>query len=192
MRAHVLAADSPESAKCTPEAKIRDHDGLGTTPSASKRPDAFAELSRLFLAALLALARTGEADQACRLGAAAWSAIRHDHPREADRLTAALHALVRSLRDGQPFNKETTMTNQQILDVRARIPAERHRAIFETYGRLARGEAFILVNDHDPKPLYYQFDAEHHGEFSWRYLEQGPETWRVEIGRPAHAERPKQ
>lgn len=69
------------------------------------------------------------------------------------------------------------------LDVRQLIPMERHRLIFETYGKLKSGEAFELVNDHDPKPLYYQFDAEHKGQFSWNYLEQGPQTWRVEIGR---------
>jgi uncharacterized protein (DUF2249 family) len=39
------------------------------------------------------------------------------------------------------------------------------------------------VNDHDPKPLYYQFDAEHSGAFTWDYLESGPETWRVRIGK---------
>ncbi|MDE2150523.1 MAG: DUF2249 domain-containing protein [Gammaproteobacteria bacterium] len=63
------------------------------------------------------------------------------------------------------------------------IPMERHRRIFETYHKLKPGESFVLVNDHDPKPLYYQFDAEHKGHFSWKYLEQGPSTWRVEIGR---------
>jgi hypothetical protein len=29
------------------------------------------------------------------------------------------------------------------------------------------GSAFVLVNDHDPKPLYYQLAAENAGEFSW-------------------------
>ena len=77
------------------------------------------------------------------------------------------------------------MAEIRILDVRALIPAERHRRIFATYEALAGGGMFVLVNDHDPKPLYYQFDAEHHGAFTWRYLEQGPEVWRVEIGRPA-------
>jgi uncharacterized protein (DUF2249 family) len=68
------------------------------------------------------------------------------------------------------------------LDVRSLVPAERHRKIFETYDGLPVGDKFLLVDDHDPKPLYYQFDAEHKGEFSWRYLEQGPQVWRVEIG----------
>ncbi len=75
------------------------------------------------------------------------------------------------------------MTQTTTLDVRSLVPAERHRRIFETYDGLAVGNRFVLVNDHDPKPLYYQFDAEHKGEFSWRYLEQGPQVWRVEISR---------
>jgi uncharacterized protein (DUF2249 family) len=69
------------------------------------------------------------------------------------------------------------------LDVRAEAPARRHELIFDTYGALAPGASFVLVNDHDPKPLYYQFAAEHAGEFAWEPLEQGPTTWRVRIGR---------
>jgi uncharacterized protein (DUF2249 family) len=71
------------------------------------------------------------------------------------------------------------------LDVRTEAPARRHELIFETYHGLETGTAFVLINDHDPKPLYYQFAAEHAGEFSWDYLEEGPETWRVRIGRLA-------
>jgi uncharacterized protein (DUF2249 family) len=70
------------------------------------------------------------------------------------------------------------------LDVRNDPPARRHQLIFETYGALEPGTAFVLVNDHDPKPLYYQFAAEHEGAFTFDYLESGPETWRVRIGRP--------
>jgi uncharacterized protein (DUF2249 family) len=69
------------------------------------------------------------------------------------------------------------------LDVRTEPPARRHELIFDTYDGLSAGEGFMLVNDHDPKPLYYQFAAEHEGEFSWDYVEQGPEVWRVRIGR---------
>ncbi|MES9537583.1 MULTISPECIES: DUF2249 domain-containing protein [unclassified Actinomadura] len=70
------------------------------------------------------------------------------------------------------------------LDVRTLVPAQRHAQIFEAFGALAAGTAFVLVNDHDPKPLYYQFAAEHPGEFTWEYEEAGPEVWRVRIGRP--------
>ncbi|HEY8482872.1 MAG TPA: DUF2249 domain-containing protein [Spirillospora sp.] len=70
------------------------------------------------------------------------------------------------------------------LDVRALVPAQRHQQIFAAFDALAPGTSFVLVNDHDPKPLYYQFAAEHPGEFTWDYEETGPEVWRVRIGRP--------
>ena len=44
---------------------------------------------------------------------------------------------------------------------------------------------FILVNDHDPKPLYYHFKAEYDRTFKWDYLDQGPDVWRVRISRTA-------
>lgn len=69
------------------------------------------------------------------------------------------------------------------IDVRPIAPRDRHPLIFETFDGLRPGESFELVNDHDPKPLYYQFQAERPGALAWRYLEQGPDVWRVEIGR---------
>ena len=73
------------------------------------------------------------------------------------------------------------------VDVRTIIPRERHPLIFSTFRGLAPGSAMELVNDHDPRPLYYQFNAEMPGEFSWDYLETGPDTWRVSIKRIAAA-----
>ena len=75
----------------------------------------------------------------------------------------------------------------QTLDVRTIAPRERHPLIFSTFDALESGEAFLLVNDHDPKPLYYQFSAERQGQFSWDYLEQGPETWQVRVGKSTPA-----
>ena len=72
----------------------------------------------------------------------------------------------------------------QTIDVRTIVPRERHPLIFTTFGNLAPGESFLLVNDHDPKPLWYQFKAEMGEGFGWEYLEQGPEVWKVRIGRP--------
>ena len=77
------------------------------------------------------------------------------------------------------------MTHDQVLDVRTVPPAGRHTQIFATFEALAPGAGFELVNDHDPRPLYYQFAAERAGTFTWDYLESGPELWRVRIGRSA-------
>jgi uncharacterized protein (DUF2249 family) len=61
------------------------------------------------------------------------------------------------------------------------VPKERHPLIFMTFDELRKDDSFILVNDHDPKPLYYQFLHERQGLFVWEYLEQGPEIWKVKI-----------
>ena len=73
------------------------------------------------------------------------------------------------------------------IDVRTIPPPQRHPLIFQTYEALAAGEAFLLVNDHDPKPLYYQFKFEREGQFTWDYLDAGPEVWRVRVGKPESA-----
>ncbi len=74
-----------------------------------------------------------------------------------------------------------------VVDVRALPPAQRHQKIFQLVNDLAVGGSFILVNDHDPKPLYYQLEAEYPKQFSWTYLDRGPAVWRVEIGKLAKA-----
>jgi len=71
------------------------------------------------------------------------------------------------------------------LDVRTIPPRERHPLIFRTFDELEPGSAFELVNDHDPKPLYYQFQAERAGTIAWEYLEQGPVEWRVKVSKTA-------
>jgi hypothetical protein len=52
-------------------------------------------INRLFIRALLALAQAGKAEQARRLGAQGYAALRHCHTREAERLNAVLHSLTR-------------------------------------------------------------------------------------------------
>jgi uncharacterized protein (DUF2249 family) len=80
------------------------------------------------------------------------------------------------------MSNETT-SNEDVLDIRTIAPMNRHPLIFDKFAALETGESFTLVNDHDPKPLYYQFQAELTDQFTWEYLEQGPQAWRVRIGR---------
>jgi uncharacterized protein (DUF2249 family) len=80
-----------------------------------------------------------------------------------------------------------TVSDANVVDVRSLVPAQRHAKIFELVTELAPGASFILVNDHDPKPLYYQLEAEYPKQFSWTYRERGPEVWQVEIGKLAKA-----
>jgi uncharacterized protein (DUF2249 family)/hemerythrin-like domain-containing protein len=69
------------------------------------------------------------------------------------------------------------------LDARVLPPPQRHPEIFRTFDALSPGEAFILVSDHEPKPLLHQFQLERPAAFDWSVLEAGPERFRVEIRR---------
>ncbi len=137
------------------------------------------------------LADAGGADDACRLAAEAWAAVRVPRPDLASEVTVALHRLVRSA-TARPVafasgERPAGSDADPVLDVRALAPARRHEVIFDSYGTLRPCTGFVLVNDHDPKPLRYQFEAEHAGAYTWDVLEAGPSTWRVRIGRPAAA-----
>ena len=85
------------------------------------------------------------------------------------------------------MSETTASSTRNEIDVRQLIPIKRHEKIFQLVGALAPGNSFVLVNDHDPKPLYYQLQAEHPNQFSWTYVEKGPSVWRVEIGRVSKA-----
>ena len=80
-------------------------------------------------------------------------------------------------------SKMNTTLSEHLIDVRPMPPRERHPKIFGTWEDLPPGESILLVNDHDPVPLYYQFAAEHLGTFRWEYLEQGPDIFRVRISK---------
>jgi uncharacterized protein (DUF2249 family) len=143
----------------------------------------------LLLEAASELAAVGQGDRACQLAAGAWATLREARPDLAARVTAALHRLVRDVPGSEPAvaagpgaGSDGTEAD---LDVRALVPARRHEVIFQSYEGLAPGRGFVLINDHDPKPLRYQFEAEHAGQFTWDELEAGPFVWRVRIGRPS-------
>jgi cytochrome P450/uncharacterized protein (DUF2249 family) len=88
-----------------------------------------------------------------------------------------------------PLRLGPGILDDRILDVREVPPARRHPLIFGTLDALAPGASFVLVNDHDPRPLSYQLAAEQPGTFTWDDLEQGPERWRVRIGRRVTTDR---
>ncbi|WP_256009688.1 iron-sulfur cluster repair di-iron protein [Desertivirga xinjiangensis] len=69
------------------------------------------------------------------------------------------------------------------LDVTKIEPRFKHPRIFEEFDALKPDKAFIIHNDHDPKPLYYQLLGERGNVFTWEYLENGPATWEVKIGK---------
>ena len=163
-------------------------------------PDADAALLGLLVEAAGLLAATGGGDQACRLVAQAWAALRAPRPDLAVRVTATLHRLVRTV-TAEPVTLSARVpaggtsgapgggpAGGTVLDVRELAPAQRHETIFAAYEALEAGAGFVLVNDHDPKPLRYQFEAEHAGEHTWDYLQDGPRVWRGRIGRAPGAQ----
>ena len=70
-----------------------------------------------------------------------------------------------------------------VIDLRPMAPRERHALIFEELDRLEVGDALTLINDHDPKPLYYQLQAERPGAFAWDSQPVSPVEWRVQARR---------
>lgn len=69
----------------------------------------------------------------------------------------------------------------KVMDVRPIPCSIKHGLILKSWREMAVGDYFILLNDHDPVPLYYQFNAEFPGAFAWDYLERGPQDFRVKI-----------
>lgn len=67
------------------------------------------------------------------------------------------------------------------MDVRSVPCSIKHGLIIKTWLELPLGDHFILLNDHDPVPLYYQFSAQWPGAFSWEHLAKGPEEVHVKI-----------
>lgn len=46
------------------------------------------------------------------------------------------------------------------LDVREIPPVDRHSNIHEMFESMDPGETLTIINDHEPKPLYYEMVAE--------------------------------
>jgi uncharacterized protein (DUF2249 family) len=69
----------------------------------------------------------------------------------------------------------------KVMDVRPIPCAVKHGLIIKNWLELAVGDHFVLLNDHDPVPLYYQFTAQWPGAFTWEHLVKEPEEFRVKI-----------
>jgi uncharacterized protein (DUF2249 family) len=69
------------------------------------------------------------------------------------------------------------------LDVRPLRKSDKPPAIFAAYGGLPVGRSFVLVDNHDPKHLHEEFEADHAGSYDWQYVEKGPTAWRIRISK---------
>lgn len=73
------------------------------------------------------------------------------------------------------------MVTIDTIDVTILEPRMKHPTIFKKFDEIIEGESFVIFNDHDPKPLYYQLLGERGNIFSWEYIENGPNNWLVKI-----------
>ncbi len=74
------------------------------------------------------------------------------------------------------------------LDLRTIPVFERHPRIFDAWEGIEPEETLQIINDHDPKPLHYQFEGEYKDAYSWEYVARGPEEWVVNIRKLKMAE----
>src|SRR5690606_5235580 len=128
-------------------------------PEVSVAPEAppIEQLGDLLCRAVRALGKAGDVETASWLAARGRWAAREASPRGAAHLHGVLQHLA-TLSDEPTTttdDQEPTVSTAQ-LDVRSEPPARRHDLILSTYAELGPGDGFVLVNDHDPKPLYYQ------------------------------------
>ena len=61
-------------------------------------------------------------------------------------------------------------------------------AIFAALEALRPRQSFMIVSDHEPRPLQYHLQSRFPGLFNWALVEQGPEEWRVVITREAEGD----
>ena len=76
---------------------------------------------------------------------------------------------------------ETILDADRVMDVRPIPCSVKHGLIIRQWLDLAVGEHFILLNDHDPVPLRYQFAAQWPEAFTWEHLVKGPTEFRIKI-----------
>lgn len=76
---------------------------------------------------------------------------------------------------------ESLVNSDKVMDGRLIPCSIKHGLIIKQWLDLPVGGHFILLNDHDPVPLYYQFAAQWPNAFRWQHLVKGPEEFRVKI-----------
>jgi uncharacterized protein (DUF2249 family) len=76
---------------------------------------------------------------------------------------------------------ENLVGTDKVMDVRPIPCSIKHGLIIKQWLELAVGDHFILLNDHDPVPLYYQFSAQWPNAFTWEHLVKGPMEFRIKI-----------
>jgi uncharacterized protein (DUF2249 family) len=76
---------------------------------------------------------------------------------------------------------ENLIGPDRVMDVRPIPCSIKHGLIIRTWLELPVGAHFILLNGHDPVPLFYQFSAQWPNTFAWEHLVKGADEVRVKI-----------
>lgn len=69
------------------------------------------------------------------------------------------------------------------IDVREIDPQHRHARVIGQVTSLVPGEVVVVAAPHAPERLLTEIDTDVQGDFSFEYLQRGPDLWRVAITR---------
>ncbi|WIV13396.1 DUF2249 domain-containing protein [Proteiniborus sp. MB09-C3] len=58
---------------------------------------------------------------------------------------------------------------------------DKHKAIFDAFDTLDLGEKMLLIDSTDPTHLFNKLDEERETKLDWRYVEEGPDLWKVSV-----------
>jgi len=69
------------------------------------------------------------------------------------------------------------------LDLREMPPPERHPKIHDSFEALSSGETLRIINDHEPKPLFYELQAEVEAfdAANYRCEQEGPQKYVADL-----------
>jgi uncharacterized protein (DUF2249 family) len=85
--------------------------------------------------------------------------------------------------NSQTVRQTPVEITEKIVDIRAMECQDKFSTVFATFDNLNPGEAFVLVNQFDPKPLQMKIRTLRGDGFSWDYLEDRPGLCRIRIGK---------
>lgn len=77
------------------------------------------------------------------------------------------------------------MQSTNTFDLRPLAPAQRHSLAVQVFETLGMGQAFELINDHEPRSLLMQFQQLFGQSFEWQVMAADPGAWRIRISRVA-------
>ncbi|RME12577.1 MAG: DUF2249 domain-containing protein [Aquificota bacterium] len=72
---------------------------------------------------------------------------------------------------------------KETIDLRPIEHGLRHPLVMKKFSELTEREAFLIINDHDPLPLYFQMAITFPKRVGWEYVEHEKDFWKIRIGR---------